>query len=309
MKLLAIILLLPISVCSFGQSAPTISERLGYEKDAKLLILHADDLGVAHSVNEASVRALASGSVSSASIMVPCPWLLEVAAIARQYPDFDLGLHLTLTAEWEQYKWNGVSASSAIPSLLNEEGYFYDNTNDVRLKGNAEEIRKEIQAQIDLARKVGIHPTHLDSHMGALFTTPEIFRVYVETGQKNRIPVFVPKQAAALFTEDFPLPEDVVLLEYLGGIGTDVDPSDWLETYIGILDNIVPGLNEIIVHLGFDDDELQAVTINHPDFGATWRSLDLQVMESPEFKKALADRNIKLVTYREIQELLYGSDE
>lgn len=302
--LLPVLLFLPLMINA--QTEQGISERLGYDKDAKLLILHADDLGVAHSVNEASVRALMSGAISSASIMVPCPWLLEIAEAAKANPDFDLGLHLTVTAEWEQYKWDGVRASSEISSILNEDGYMYNNTNDVMNKAVVSEVAMELQAQVDLARQVGISPTHLDSHMGALFTTPELFRTYVETGISNEIPVFVPTEAMALVPENSPLREHIIPVEYLGSAEPGIAPGDWEKHYIGLLDNCKPGVNEIIVHLGFDDDELQAVTINHPDFGAKWRSLDLQVVESPSFQKAMKDRNIQLVTYREIQELLYG---
>jgi len=299
------ILLMPMIAKS--QAEPTISERLGYEKDARLLILHADDLGVAHSVNEASFRALSSNSISSASIMVPCPWLLEVARFARENPEYDLGLHLTLTAEWQEYKWNGVSSSSDIPSLLNEHGFMHNNTGDVRDRANPEEVRREIQAQIDVARKLGIRPTHLDSHMGALFETPDLFRVYVESGIDNKIPVFVPHQALALLPGDSPLTKSIITVEYLGSASPGISAADWEKQYVDLLDNCKPGLNKIIVHLGFNDDELQAVTINHTDFGAEWRSLDLQTVESPSFKKALNDRGIQLVTYREIQQLLYGN--
>ncbi|MCA6078838.1 polysaccharide deacetylase family protein [Fulvivirga sedimenti] len=309
MKASILFSLLIISSSVLAQNATSISERLGYDKDAKLLILHADDLGVAHSVNDASFRALKSGAVSSASIMVPCPWLLEVAEMSRETPGLDLGLHLTLTAEWEQYKWDGVSPSSEISSLLNDEGYFYDNTTVVMNEGDPEEVRRELQAQIDLARKVGIQPTHLDSHMGTLFTSPTLFRVYVETGQKNRLPVFVPQQATALFTDDFPITDDIIPIQTVGMAGAGNNLDQWQEFYIGMLDNIQPGINEIIVHLGHDDDELQAVTVNHPDFGATWRSMDLKVVESQAFQQALQERNIILVTYREIQELVYGGDE
>ncbi|MEJ2004002.1 MAG: polysaccharide deacetylase family protein [Cyclobacteriaceae bacterium] len=291
---------------SFSQDGLTISEKLGYEKDARLLILHADDLGVAHSVNEASFRALASGAISSASIMVPCPWLLEVAAMAKQHPEFDLGLHLTITAEWDQYKWDGVSPSSQISSLLNDEGFMYDNTDDVMNHAKPGEVRQEIQAQIDLARRVGIEPTHLDSHMGALFTTPELFQVYVEAGKSNQMPVFVPRAALALLPPGSDLHDYVIPIEYQGSAASGTPARDWEKHYISLLDACKPGINEIIVHLGFDDDELQAVTVNHPDYGAAWRSLDLGVVESPSFRKAMEERNIKLVTYREIQNLLYG---
>jgi predicted glycoside hydrolase/deacetylase ChbG (UPF0249 family) len=295
-----------ILIAPFICNAQSIAERLGYSPDTRLLILHADDLGVSHSVNKASFEALASGAINSASIMVPCPWLLEVADAAKANPEFDLGLHLTLTAEWENFKWDGVTTTPE-SSLLNDHGYFYDNTADVNTHADPDEVRKELQGQIDMAVRVGITPTHLDSHMGALFT-PKLFPVYVQVGRENKMPVFVPTQAQMLFSEAFPKPEDVVLVNYLGSMSTGVDEADWVKHYSDLLRQTTPGINEIIIHLGYDDEELQAVTVNHPDFGAKWRELDFEVVNNADFQQLIEELDIKFVTYREIQQVLYGSD-
>src|SRR4030095_12999596 len=105
--------------------AKTLLERLGYPPDAKLLIVHADDLGMAHSINRASIKGLESGLISSASIMIPCPWLPEIADYARKHPQADLGLHLTLTSEWTLYRWGPILAKERVPSLLDRSGYLY----------------------------------------------------------------------------------------------------------------------------------------------------------------------------------------
>ncbi|HKC37295.1 MAG TPA: ChbG/HpnK family deacetylase, partial [Chitinophagaceae bacterium] len=131
MKKGGIILLCTLfSTCIFSQ-AKTIQERLGYPKDAKLVIIHADDLGVSHSENAASTTALEKGSVSSASIMVPCPWFPEIAAYALLHPAADLGLHITLTSEWKYYKWGPVTAKEKVPGLINKNGFLYSSVDSV----------------------------------------------------------------------------------------------------------------------------------------------------------------------------------
>lgn len=294
------------SAISFAQDTKTVAEQLGYDKNTKLLIIHADDIGVSHSVNKASFQAFQSGAISSGSIMVPCPWLLEVAAFAKANPQFDLGLHLTLTAEWEQYKWDGVASSNTIPSLLNDQQHFYDNTAAVRAHAKAEEVRIEIQAQIDYAKQLGIQPTHLDSHMGALSVRPDIAQVYLEVGAKNKIPVFLPKRLQPLVDSmDFDQKNLTWVDRYYMLDGTTLEPSNWPDFYLDVVNNLEVGLNVLLVHLGEDNEELQAVTINHPAFGATWRALDLEVLESDAFKTLLKKNNIKVIQWRDIKNIMY----
>src|SRR5687768_12006397 len=138
-------------------SSRSLAERLGYPANAKLLIVHADDLGMAHSVNAASIRGLESGLVNSASIMVPCPWFPEIAEYARKNPQADLGLHLTLTSEWTDFRWGPVLRN--VPSLLDPSGYLY-KTEDVAAQNiDPREAEAEIRAQITRAREFGINPT------------------------------------------------------------------------------------------------------------------------------------------------------
>lgn len=275
-----------------------LAQRLGLSADAKLLILHGDDLGVAHSVNAASFEALEKGAITSASIMMPTPWVSEVAAYARAHPNADLGLHLTLTSEWDTYRWGSVESKDRVSSLFDSTGMFPSDVPPVVQKAKAHEVELELRAQVDRAIALGIRPTHLDSHMGALFATPELISTYIKVARDYRLPFL----AVRLPPPSPPLPvtDRDIVLDALIVAGPDVPRDKWKEFYIDAIKNLKPGLTEMIVHLGRDDAELQAVMVNHEPYGSTWRQRDFDVMMSQEFKQALKDHGVRLVTWREL---------
>ena len=279
-----------------------IAERLGYPAGAKLLILHADDLGAAHSIDAASFDALDKGTVSSASIMMPTPWVTEVAAYARAHPNADLGLHLTLTSEWEKYRWGSVESKDKVPSLLDSAGTFPNEDAPVAQKAKQTEVELELRAQIERALALGIHPTHVDSHMGALFTTPQLLATYVKVAHDYHLP-FLALRMNPFGTGAMPLAPNDIPLDAVIVAGPDVPRDHWKEFYLNAISNLKPGLTEIIVHLGHDDAELQAVTVNHEPYGSVWRQRDYDVVRSAEFRKALQDNHVILVRWRDLQRL------
>jgi predicted glycoside hydrolase/deacetylase ChbG (UPF0249 family) len=289
---------------SGGAQTKTVAERIGYPADSKLLIIHADDLAVAHSVDTASFDALDKNAVTSASVMVPCPWLNEVAAYAKDHPNADLGLHLTLTSEWKIYRWGSVEAKDKVASLLDPSGYLWPETAPAAQNIKPEEAEREIRAQIERAIAAGIHPTHLDSHMGVLFARPDLYAVLAKVAHEHKLPFFAarfpgtgPDFLAALSPND-------VLLDSVVMANPRVATNGWRDFYVNAVKNLKPGLTEFIVHLGHDDAELQAVTIDHPDYGSAWRERDYEVMTSAEFKKALQENHIVLVKWRDLEKLL-----
>ena len=287
---------------STGQTM-TIASRLGYPADAKLLILHGDDLGVAHSVNVASLDALERGAITSASIMMPTPWVTEVAAWAKAHPDADLGLHLTLTSEWETYRWGSVESKDKVPSLLEADGTFPSDVPPVATRARTAEVERELRAQVERALAVGIHPTHLDSHMGSLFATPDLIATYIKVAHDYHLPFLALRSVPAGMAAMPLAPNDIVLDEVIIA-GPEVPRDHWKQFYLDAVAKLKPGLTEIIVHLGHDDAELQAVTVNHEPYGSAWRQRDLEVVTSAEFKQALRDHNVKLVRWRDLQKLL-----
>ena len=283
----------------------TIAERLGYPRYAKLLIVHADDLGMAHSVNAATIKALETGLVNSGSIMVPCPWLSEIAAFARANPQADLGLHLTLTSEWTSFRWGPVSSRDRVSSLLDKDGYFRLTETEAAAQADPKQVEMEIIAQIERARSLGIQPTHLDSHMGTLYQNKELFEIFLRVARSQKLPVRVAK---TWFTRADFLPSTLtdkdVYIDRVLDINQTVAPQDWARFYSDELKKLEPGITEVVIHLAYDDAEMRAATFNHPDWGAAWRQRDFEFFTSEAFRKILQENQIKLITWREIGKLI-----
>jgi predicted glycoside hydrolase/deacetylase ChbG (UPF0249 family) len=283
----------------------TLAERLGYPRDAKLIIVHGDDLGMAHSVDVATMKAFESGLVNSGSIMVPCPWLSEIAAYARANPQADLGLHLTLTSEWTQLRWGPVSSKDRVASLLDPNGYFRLTETEAAKYADPKEVEIELRAQIERARSLGIVPTHLDSHMGTLYQNKALFDVFMRVAREQKLPVRVAKSwfTRADFLADSLNANDVFIDRVLD-INPSVAPQDWANFYSDALRKLEPGVTEIVIHLAYDDAEMRGATADHPNWGAAWRQRDFDFFTSEAFRKVLAENNIKLITWREIGKLI-----
>ena len=284
-----------------------LAEKLGHSANDKLLIIHADDLGLARSVNKATFDALEKGGVNSASIMANCKHLNEVKKYAENKPGVDFGVHLTVTNEWKNYRWKSIMPINESQSLVNEVGEFHVGIKKFVLRADPGELKKELQAQINKIKKLGIKPTHIDSHEGALFFKKDHFRVYLEIGEKNKLPVFVPKGVDAHFNKSFPKPKNVVVIKNLYMARKGLKRSDWMAFYLNTIKRLKPGLSQLIVHLGYDDNEMKEISVNHPDYGAKWRSLDHEVVTSVDFRSALVKNNVKLVSWGEIKKVLFDN--
>lgn len=286
-------------------AAKALAERLGYPADAKLLIVHVDDLGMTHSVNAASIKAFESGLVNSGSIMVTCPWFSEIAAYSRAHPEVDLGLHLTLTSEWKFFRWGPVLSRDRVATLLDRESYLHPNEAEAASRADVREVEAEIRAQIERARAFGIQPTHLDSHMGTLYQSKALFETLLKVARDNRLPVMISREwfARAPFLPSILGPDDVVL-DRIISIEPNVTPERWGDFYTEAIKNLQPGITQVILHLAYDDEEMRATTIDHPDWGAGWRQRDFNYFTGDKFRQLLKEHNIKLVTWRELGKLM-----
>jgi predicted glycoside hydrolase/deacetylase ChbG (UPF0249 family) len=298
MKSIIKLLTASLLLCSISAFSQTVAEKLGFPADTKLLIIHADDLGVAHSENAASVKAMEIGSVNSASIMVPCPWFPEIASYASQNKK-DFGLHLTLTSEWDQYKWGPVASRDKVPSLVNEQGYFYSSVDSVRMFASAKDAELELRSQINKALKAGIDVTHLDTHMGAVAATHEILQVYINLGREFKLPVLLSPEIKQM---GITLTEKDVVVDALYQAYPAVFESGMMEYYTDVLENLEPGINCLLIHVAYDNEEMKAVTIDHPYWGAAWRQIDFDFFTSEECSRLLKENNIQLVTWKQVRD-------
>jgi predicted glycoside hydrolase/deacetylase ChbG (UPF0249 family) len=287
---------------ALGQRAPaSLAEKLGYARDAKLLIVHADDLGMTHAVNAASIRALESGLVNSASMMVPCPWFPEIAEYARSHPNADLGLHLTLTSERVYVRWGPVASKEKVPSLMDVSGYFFHDWN-AATHINPKEAEMEIRAQIARAYTMGVRPTHLDTHQYRLIASgKELFDAVLRVAREYQLPLFVTRDwfAEHPYLESSLGPRDIVV-DHTLTIEPAVPAAKWAEFYTKALRNLQTGVTEFVIHLAFDGEEMRAATRERDTWGAAWRQRDFDFFTSAEFRRLLQEQNIKLVSWREL---------
>lgn len=304
------ILALLITISLNAQGNKNLAELLGYPKDSKLLIIHADDMGLSHSVNMATIKAFDNKGITSGSIMVPCPWAVEIMNYVKDHAGLDVDVHLTLTAEWDQYKWGGVSSSDQIPSLLDKNGNFYPSVEALGKVAKGPEAEKELKAQVDRVISYGIKPTHLDTHMGSVLANPELIKIYLTLSEEYHLPILFPRAYLAWLPPDVakPLESKVFLLDNLFMLEPAMISGKWIEAYKKGIEILKPGLNQIIVHVAVDNDEMQAVSKGHDDYGSTWRQKDLDLVNSAEFKDLLKANHIILITWGQVRDVMNSTE-
>ena len=293
---------------SFTQNTTTLAERLGYPAQTKLLIIHADDLAVAHAENQASIKALQQGAVTSASVMVPCPWFPEMVAFAKAHPQHDLGLHLTLSSEWLPYRWGPVAPRSEVSSLVDANGYFYPDCAAFGAKAKAEEVERELRAQIERAKAMGLEPTHFDNHMRCLFyQNPLFFEIYLRLGREYGVPVMVgreflnnaPETYRQLITD-----RDIVVDRTITATPKDFK-GGMAQFYTHVFQNLEAGVNVLVMHTAFENDEMTGMTAGFSGlWDAAWRQADYDFFTGEACRQLIKDNDIQLITWREVGRLL-----
>ena len=271
------------------------------QTEEKLLIIHADDFGMSHSVNEAIFSAFEQGVISSASIMPPCPWFWEAADFVVKREDLDIGVHLTFTSEWDTYRWRPLSSQTRAYGLVDQSGAFHKTSQAIF--ASEEIVAAEIVGQFTLCRQCGISPSHLDSHMFALFDATRV-RSYVTTAEFLGIKCLLPRFLNGKPRRSSQCGPEVARVDNLIYATAELTASSWEKFYIEQLDNLKPGINQLLVHPGMNDVELNAITGAAASWGADWRQRDYDVLTSEIFKEALERNSIKVICWRDLSEMV-----
>jgi len=291
----------------------TLAERLGFDATDRVAVVHADDIGMCHAANLGAFQALREGSATCGSIMVPCPWFQEAVDFAKASPELDLGVHLTLNAEWPHYRWGPVAGRSAVPSLLDEQGFLPRTSIETVQRANPEEVEVELRAQVEVALDAGIDVTHLDSHMGTVFFPP-FLESYRKLAAEFQVPIFAvrpdPQVLAArglqgateilnwlvgsLASEGFPILDD------FDSDSLDFAEGDGLDHNRRRIEGLRTGVNYLICHPAQGGEELSVIT---PD-SAHQRDFERGFYGGAEGAGAFEAEGVKRIGMRPLRDLL-----
>ncbi len=284
-------------------SGQTLAEKLGYDKDAILLIINNDDAGMSHSSNMGTIKGMQNGLITSTTIMFNCPWANEVVAFAKNNPDKGFGVHLTLTSEWKNYKWGPIAPIDQVSSLVDSNGYLWASVQEVYQHGTAQQAYLEGKAQIQKALAYGLPITHIDSHMGTFQLDPAYFEQYARLAMEFNLPLRMASQSTlekygqggirSTCTQLGLVFPDYLIYEELQ------DYQEVAEFWVNIIDNLKPGVTELYLHASEFSPELQAITGT-----ARTRADELDAFtNNAAIKAALARKNVHLISYKPLLDL------
>ena len=289
-------------------------ELLGYAPDDRVLIIHIDDVGFSHASNVAAFEGMTRGSLTCGSALVPAPWFMETVALTKQHPRADIGVHMTLTAEYEHYRWPAVSGRPASP-LHAPDGGMWRDLESVLAHVSTEDAATELRAQVEHALAMGLDVTHLDTHMGSVMQ-PKYLPPYVDLAIEHKLPIFFirpserrlaslgagapvyEQQTKKLEALGWPLLDNIIV-ETLSQIA----PDDKDRRFREFFDNLRPGLTHFLCHPAKGGEELDAMTPTD----CAHRAREYEIMRTPAIREYCESLGIHLTNYRDIRTRLRAS--
>lgn len=290
-----------------------VLKKLGFSNDDRVVIIHTDDIGMCQASVDAFAEMWEFGLISSGAVMVPCPWFLEAAAYARSHPGADLGVHITLTSEYETYRWGPISSRDPGTGLLDAQGFFYRKTEDVWGHADPSAAIAEMEAQVSRAIAEGMVPTHIDTHMGTV-AHPALIPGYIQLSMRYGLPCMIPRTAAEeimrregvdagtarMITDMVNMLEEmgIPLLDQLSGLEWK-DPTDRIGQAKHALAGLQPGITHFIIHPSKDTPELRHIT-------DSWncRVADFETFTSDIIRDFIKNEGIQVIGYQALKALM-----
>ena len=289
----------------------TNAEKLGFPKGKKVLLMHMDDLGMCSEANDAGKFYIENDHILSGAVMMPCEYAVPFVEWVKNVPKADIGVHLTLTSEWKTWRWPPLTDAGEVPGLTDPNGKMWRSVQEVVMNATPQEVETEIRAQIDKMVALGYRPTHIDTHMGTLYGSPEFLKVFLKVAEEYKIPANAidlsnPKVAAFYSAEGYPVNDEVIgmldnyNLPRLDNFGS-VPKGDTYEevklNFFKLVKAIEPGLTEIIFHPSFETGNMKTIT-------GSWqqRAWEADMFADPEVISFFRENDIILTTWREIME-------
>ena len=290
-----------------------VLKQLGFSNDDRVVIIHTDDIGMCQASVSAFAEMVDFGLISSGAVMVPCPWFLEAAAYAKDHPEADLGVHLTLTSEWETYRWGPISTRDPETGLMDALGYFYRSSEEVWEHADPDAAIKELNAQITQALQAGMTLTHIDTHMGSV-AHPRLIPGYIQLATQYGLPPMIPRMSAETLMSNEGVDQETAemisgmihtleemglpLLDYLSGLSLE-DEKDRFGQAKQALGALKPGLTHFIIHPSKDTPELRRIT-------ESWacRVADFETFTSDATRAFIKNEGIQVIGYRDLMALM-----
>lgn len=290
-------------------------KKLGFRQNDRVVIIHVDDVGMCQASVEAFADLWDYGLISSGATMVPCPWFLAAAEFCRSNPAVDMGVHITLTSEWNTYRWGPVSTRDPATGLIDMQGCFYHTAQMAQENADPQAAWVEMEAQVQRATDAGIVPTHMDTHMGTV-AHPKLLAPYLQLSAKLQLPPMMLRlDSSAIQQHGFDAEsakmlartlaqveaDGVPLLDQIATVHLD-DPADRLERTKAVLSGLPAGITHLYFHPAKDTPELRAIT---PD----WRSRvgDYENFSREEMRAFLKNSGLQIIGYRNIKDVMRQS--
>jgi hypothetical protein len=304
-------------LCAAPAFAQTWAERLGYPPTTKVIVLHANELGLAYETNAAGTKLLDDGPVRSAAAMATAPWFADFTKWCQAHPNADVGLELTLNSELPNYRYKPILSTGRVPSLVGADDYLWQLPVQTMVNATADDVERELRAQINRARNLGLEPTHLTTHLGTLVTRPDFMEVYLRVARQEWIPAMIveitPVQLERFRDQGFPLPDDVVALlddyplpkvDDLRFLGSEASSDATKQAFLKLLEGLSPGITQIAFPPAIESEALPRIAPN-----AQQRVWNAQLFADEDVQKALAADGILITDWREIMRRFEGRPE